>query len=172
MERKEAVGRELPCIDQALNKSGIPSIMRARIILFVATITPLAAFGWPWGPSNFDECVIDESKKFQSEVPIGAMHSIRNVCRERFPTRIGSAPVDAKACGLKSSRAGASDSEKWSNVITSTRFRFMTEAQREGARVAFFEEHIAPAATSKKQLERLRREWDRQTIPANYVSCN
>lgn len=129
----------------------------------------LPASAWFWGPSSFDECVIDESKEFESTVPLGAMYAIRNVCRERFPREVAPAPVDSKACDSRS--PGAPDGAKWSGVITSTRFRFMTENQRESARVAFFDQHVAPRAANEKHLVVLQSEWDKQTIPARYVSC-
>lgn len=144
-------------------------MVRLITLFMISTLFPATAFAWFWGPKSYDECIIEESRRFESTPPAGVLTSIGRVCRERFPHQPKPAAIESRACNSKpdSSRA----QKLWSEVITSTRFRFMTEHQRERARMAFFDEHISPLASESTPLSALQREWDKQTYPARYVSC-
>lgn len=61
----------------------VKKILLKLIILLASTIilAPSHATAWPWGPQNYDECVLEEMKgrtKDQESL-------VRPVCLERFP---------------------------------------------------------------------------------------
>jgi hypothetical protein len=138
------------------------------VAALVAIFLPVASQAGFLGPSSFDECVVAETKEFTGPVPGGALSAIGRICRERFPEPIKPAPVDAEACAniAKGSSTG------WSSIITSTKFRFMTEKQREKARIRFFLDRIAPKVKHPEKMKEYRAAWDAKTYPARYVRCD
>jgi hypothetical protein len=134
----------------------------------VAIALPVASQAGFFGPSSFDECVVAETKEFTGPVPRGALSAIWRICRERFPEPIKPAPADAEAC------ANIADGQDtgWSSIITSTKFRFMTDNQREEARIRFFLDRIIPKVKSIEKLPEYRAAWDAKTYPARYVRCD
>ncbi|WP_415176240.1 hypothetical protein [Porticoccus sp.] len=137
---------------------------RMLLVILVTMLLPQSLQASFWGPSSYDECVVDEAKSFTGPVPVAALRSIRRICQERFPDP---APVEANACIAKNDTSR----KRWSHVITATKFRFMTASQRENARTTFFDNNVSKLATEKVTIEELRKWWDRQTYPARYVPC-
>lgn len=53
-------------------------------VALVPAILPITSQAWFFGPSNFDECVISESKEFDGPIPKIVLQSIHSMCGERF----------------------------------------------------------------------------------------
>lgn len=144
-------------------------IVTLMIALMVASFFSAAAFVWLWEPQSYDECIIEESSRFQGPAPSGAIYSVQRVCREQFPHKTAppTPQIEAIACNPPPTTGPAA--RRWIKIITSTEFRFMPEFMRINERDKYIKGVIArnpdkdPVESKKILLE--------STTPPRYVAC-
>lgn len=141
-------------------------ILPLKIFLVVALIST-NAFAWPWGPQDYNECVLKESQKFQGPVPSGTVAAMHRVCRERFPYKSIPAPAEANACNPPPSTGPAA--REWLQTITSAKFRLLPEFMRVRERDQFIERVIA--RNPQVDQSTIRSQLLTYTTPPRYVAC-
>jgi len=91
--------------------------MRVFGLLFLL-FSSVAVAGW-FGPSSYDECVIEKLKEFDGAVPKLAQGSVRRVCSERFP----------------------SPKITWDDLIKTKQYQDLTPSQKETVRKNYLNKH-------------------------------
>ncbi len=89
-----------------------------RLIFSTIFLFSFNAYPWsPFGPKNFDDCIIENMKGITSDAAAG---SIRMACRQKFPAKVDPTPA------VDISRAGYPRVDVWGNNYPTIAFSNIT----------------------------------------------